>query len=166
MTTLPPFAIRRLGAQDVAAIHALLDVFGEAFGDTETYGKARPGRAWFERLLGSDDFVALVAAAESGTIVGGLAAYVLRKFEQERCEVYIYDLAVAAGQRRRGIATALIDALRGIAAALGAYVIFVQADYGDEPAIALYTKLGVREDVMHFDIDVGATSYDTRGRGT
>ena len=28
----------------------------------------------------------------------------------------------------------------------------VQADYGDDPAIALYTKLGVREDVMHFDI--------------
>lgn len=33
---------------------------------------------------------------------------------------------------------------------------YVQADYGDEPAIALYTKLGVREDVMHFDIAVDA----------
>jgi hypothetical protein len=26
------------------------------------------------------------------------------------------------------------------------------ADYGDDPAIALYTKLGVREEVLHFDI--------------
>jgi aminoglycoside 3-N-acetyltransferase I len=34
-------------------------------------------------------------------------------------------------------------------------VIYVQADYGDDPAIALYTKLGAREDVMHFDIAVG-----------
>jgi hypothetical protein len=32
------------------------------------------------------------------------------------------------------------------------YVIFLQADYGDDPAIALYTKLGIREDVLHFDI--------------
>jgi hypothetical protein len=32
-------------------------------------------------------------------------------------------------------------------------VIFVQADHVDAPAIALYTKLGVREDVLHFDID-------------
>ncbi len=32
----------------------------------------------------------------------------------------------------------------------------VQTDYGDEPAIALYTKLGVRKDVMHFDIAGGA----------
>lgn len=28
----------------------------------------------------------------------------------------------------------------------------VQADHGDDAAIALYTKLGVREDVLHFDI--------------
>jgi aminoglycoside 3-N-acetyltransferase I len=28
----------------------------------------------------------------------------------------------------------------------------VQADLGDEPAIALYSKLGAREDVLHFDI--------------
>jgi aminoglycoside 3-N-acetyltransferase I len=36
----------------------------------------------------------------------------------------------------------------------GAYVIFVQADLGDEPAIALYAKLGIREEVLHFDIAV------------
>jgi aminoglycoside 3-N-acetyltransferase I len=33
-------------------------------------------------------------------------------------------------------------------------VIFVQADPVDAPAVALYTKLGVREDVLHFDIAV------------
>jgi aminoglycoside 3-N-acetyltransferase I len=33
-------------------------------------------------------------------------------------------------------------------------VIYVQADHGDGPAIELYTKLGVREDVLHFDIPV------------
>jgi aminoglycoside 3-N-acetyltransferase I len=67
-------------------------------------------------------------------VVGGLAAYELRKFEQERSEIYIYDLAVAAAR--------------------GAYVIFVQADRGDDAAIALYGKLGTREDVLHFDIPV------------
>jgi aminoglycoside 3-N-acetyltransferase I len=39
-----------------------------------------------------------------------------------------------------------------VGASRGAYVIFVQADYGDDPAIALYTKLGAREDVIQFDI--------------
>ena len=84
-----------------------------------------------------------------------LAAYELQKLEQERSEIYIYDLAVAEAARRRGIATAVIQRLREIAVLRGAWVIYVQADYGDEPAIALYTKLGSREDVMHFDIAPG-----------
>ena len=96
-----------------------------------------------------------LTAFRRGQVVGGLTAYELRKFEQERSEIYIYDLAVAAADRRQGIATALLEELRRIAAARGAYVIFVQADLGDDPAIALYTKLGRREDVLHFDIVVG-----------
>jgi aminoglycoside 3-N-acetyltransferase I len=82
----------------------------------------------------------------------------LQKFEQERSEVYIYDLAVAAPHRRRGIATALINELKGVARVRGADIIFVQADLEDEPAIALYTKLGVREDVLHFDISVSQST--------
>ncbi len=85
-------------------------------------------------------------------VIGGLAAYELKKFEQKRTEVYIYDLAVANKYRRKGIATALIEKLKYIAKSRGAWVVFVQADYVDEPAVRLYTKLGVREEVLHFDI--------------
>ena len=112
-----------------------------------------PARPIWSGCWGGDNFIALAATA-NGDVVGGLAAYVLQKFEQERSEIYIYDLAVEEAHRRRGVATALIEELRKIAAAHGAYVIFVQADHGDEPAIALYTKLGIREDVLHFDIAV------------
>ena len=67
-------------------------------------------------------------------------------------------MAVLDGHRREGIATALIQTLQTIAARRKAYVIFVQADTGveDEPAIALYTKLGTREEVLHFDLPVKA----------
>jgi aminoglycoside 3-N-acetyltransferase I len=145
--------IRRLGPDDLALMDGLLTMFGEAFEDSASYGAKRPSPAYLRSLLGSDAFIAL-AAVEQDRVVGGLAAYVLRKFEQERSEIYLYDLAVAATHRRRGIATALIHALQPIGRALGAWVIFVQADHGDDPAIALYTKLGVREDVLHFDITV------------
>ena len=85
-------------------------------------------------------------------VVGGLVAYELEKFEQPRSEIYIYDLAVDESWRRQGVATALIDELRRIARERGAWVIFVQGDYGDDPALALYDKLGTREEVLHFDI--------------
>jgi aminoglycoside 3-N-acetyltransferase I len=153
MLSSTPFSIHALAPDDVALMEAILTIFGEAFDEVGTYSGARPSAAYLKRLLGSDYFIAL-AALRSGEVVGGIATYELRKFEQERSEIYIYDLAVAAAHRRQGIATALIVELKKIAAARGAYVIFVQADLGDAPAIALYTKLGTREDVLHFDITI------------
>jgi len=138
-------------------MHQLLDVFGDAFEDTQTYGARRPRPEYLRRLLGSAHFIALVACDDdSGQVIGGLAAYELVKFEQERSEIYIYDLAVAQAHRRRGVATALIRALQRIAAGRGAWVVFVQADPPDAPAVALYSKLGVREEVLHFDIAVSS----------
>ena len=145
------FSVRRLTSADLALVETMMTMFGEAFGDLDTYTAARPGAAYLRRLLDRDDVIALAAVAD-GTVVGGLAAYELHKLERERSEIYIYDLAVAAAHRRGGIATALIAELRAIAAAHGGHTIFVQADRGDGPAIALYTGLGTREDVLHFDI--------------
>jgi aminoglycoside 3-N-acetyltransferase I len=145
------FSVRALGPGDLPAMRNMLAMFGEAFDEVTTYSAAPPGAAYLESLLASDSFIAL-AAQRGDEVVGGLAAYVLRKFERERSEIYIYDLAVADAHRRQGIATALIAALQAEAARRGAYVIFVQADLGDDAAVALYSKLGVREDVLHFDI--------------
>jgi aminoglycoside 3-N-acetyltransferase I len=153
-TTQTRYTVQQLSADDGLLMNALLDVFGAAFDDLESYGEAkRPRPAYLRQLLGGDSFIALVARA-GPQVIGGLAAYELKKFEQERSEIYIYDLAVAAAHRRTGVATALIRELQRIAAARGAYVIFVQADPPDAPAVALYTKLGLREDVLHFDIPV------------
>ncbi len=157
MSLSEPISIQQLFANDLALMEELLTVFGEAFEEVDTYSSSRPNGAYLQRLLGRDYFIAL-AALKNGSVVGGLAAYELQKFEQERSEIYIYDLAVAAAHRRQGIATALIQELKKIAVARGAYVVFVQADIGDDPAIALYTKLGVREDVLHFDIAVDDNS--------
>jgi aminoglycoside 3-N-acetyltransferase I len=149
-------SIRQLGACDTDSMDAVLRFFGEVFNDPESYTSKRPSADYLRKLLDGDNFIAL-AAFDEGAVTGALCAYELRKFEQERSEIYIYDLAVAATHRRRGIATALIRSLQEIGSARGAYVIFVQADTQpeDEPAIALYSKLGVREQVLHFDIPVG-----------
>ncbi len=142
-----------LTGRDVGALKALLAVFADAFDERETYLGAVPDDAYLEGLLESGSFIAVTASVDD-EVVGGLAAYELQKFEQARREIYIYDLAVAEPFRRRGIATALIRTLQRIAAERGAYVIYVQADLEDDPAIRLYESLGRREDVLHFDIDV------------
>ena len=145
--------IHQLTRDDQALMKALLTTFGEAFDEVETYAGNQPSADYLQQLLGGDYFIAL-AALKNGEVVGGIAAYELKKFEQERSEIYIYDLAVSVAHRREGIATALIQELKKLAAARGAYVIFVQADMGDEAAIALYSKLGIREEVLHFDLPI------------
>ena len=146
------FTIHRLAAGDIAHFRALNAMFGRAFDDAEHYTSKPPSDAYAEKLLAKEHVIPLVALSE-GQVIGGLVAYELDKLEQERSEIYIYDLAVEDAFRRQGVATALIRHLGEIASSRGAWVIYVQADYGDEPAIALYTKLGRREDVMHVDID-------------
>jgi len=148
--------LRRLHAADVALLRALNQVFAVAFGEEETYARSPPDDAYLSRVLGREHVIALVALV-AGEVVGGLVAYELDKFEQARSEVYIYDLAVAEDYRRQGIATALIKQLQEVGSNRGAWVIYVQADYGDTGAVGLYSKLGVREDVMHFDIPVAHT---------
>ena len=136
---------------DITSLRELLSVFAVAFEDANSYLSAQPSDEYLRNLIERKDFIPLVADVE-GKVVGGLVAYVLRKFEQERSEIYIYDLAVDENYRRRGIATGLINKLREIAREKGAWVIYVQADHGDDPAIKLYESLGTREDVLHFDI--------------
>lgn len=149
-----PPEIRVLEPGAIAEFRAMLDFFGRVFDEPDSYVHRQPGDSYIADRLADPAFSAIVALA-GDEIVGALAAYELPKFEQERSEIYIYDLAVDAGHRRQGIATALIDKVREIARSRGAWVIFVQADTGEEDAaaIALYSKLGRREEVLHFDID-------------
>jgi aminoglycoside 3-N-acetyltransferase I len=144
-------AFRILDRDDIELMRGLNAVFASAFEDPATYLGAPPCDDYLARLLGQPHFIA-VAATIDGTVAGGLAAYRLDKFERQRSEIYIYDLAVDARYRRRGIASGTIRALQAEAARHGAYVIFVQADLQDTPAIALYEKFGTRETALHFDI--------------
>ena len=138
---------------DVGVLKKLLKVFGEAFNDVKTYQDAVPSDAYLGSFLTKPHVIVLTAMQDT-EVVGGLVAYEMEKFEQDRREIYIYDLAVSEYHRRKGIATKLINELSRIAKDRRAYVLMVQADKGDDPAIRLYESLGIKEEVYHFDIPV------------
>jgi aminoglycoside 3-N-acetyltransferase I len=148
-----PYTYKQLSSDDVSLLKDLLRVFGDAFNDADAYQSSVPSDAYLKSTL-SKPHVIIVAALDDNEVVGGLAAYELDKFEQDRREIYIYDLAVSENHRRKGIARNLISELRDLARQRKAYVIYVQADREDIPAIRLYESLGTREDVHHFDIAV------------
>ena len=139
-----------LTADHTDKVYDLLRVFSGAFGDPGSSLGAPPSEAYLKRLLSSERVIAL-ACIRGGKVIGGLVAHELMKLERERSEIYLYDIAVDAGFRRRGIASALLDRLQRIAEDRGASVVYVQADADDDPAVALYASRGSRTAVCHFE---------------
>jgi len=145
--------VRRLDGTDVDAMRVLLACYARAFNEIAVYTISPPSNSYLQKFLAQDSVIVLVAEKKS-VVVGGLTAYKLLKPEQERSEVYLYDLAVDERHRRQGIAQSLVQELRRLSKTLGAYEVFVQADYEDRPAIELYSQLGEREEVLHFAMPV------------
>ena len=83
---------RVLGKGDAPVLRGMLDLFARAFEDPESYSAQQPSDEYLAKLLASDTFVA-IATFSNGQVVGGLTGYVLPKFEEQRSEFYIYDLA-------------------------------------------------------------------------
>jgi aminoglycoside 3-N-acetyltransferase I len=148
------YSFRRLSVEDLVQTRDLLKVFAESFQDPNAYLGNPPIDAYLQKLLANPQCVVL-AGFSNQKVVGGLIAYELKKLEQERSEIYIYDLAVDEKHRRHGVATGLITELKTIAKKCGAYVIYVQADKVDAEAIDFYRSItNHQEDVFHFDITV------------
>lgn len=66
---------------------AMLTAFGTAFNEVETYTSNIPRDSYLQKLLKRDCFIAL-AALDYNSVVGGLFAYDLQKFERNWSEIY------------------------------------------------------------------------------
>ena len=144
-----PYKLRRLGGADLPAMRGLLALYAEAFEMPGEYLDNQPEDDWLGHLLGRPDFICLIAEQENGQIIGGLSAYSLQKFEQPRQEILIYVLAVAEAWRRQGIASQMLGWMCREAERLDAWVIIIEAEEGDEPAVQLYGKLASSEEIAH-----------------
>jgi aminoglycoside 3-N-acetyltransferase I len=107
------------------------------------------GAAYVAALLARPDFWAM-AALEGEEIVGGLTAHALPMTRAPESELFIYDLAVRADRRRRGVGRALVLAMLDRARAKGLRVAFVPADDDDAHAIAFYRAVGGRASPVTF----------------
>lgn len=146
-----PLSIRLLTPGDAFLLQAIQLLLDEAFEESIS-AKPASDLDHLESMLAKDSFLA-IAAIHGDEVVGAIVAYEIPRLERNASEIYLYDLAVSSSFRRQGIATAMIRELQRIAAQRQVRTIFVQAHLEDEPAIALYSKLGKRQDAAHFDIE-------------
>ncbi|MET0598593.1 MAG: GNAT family N-acetyltransferase [Mesorhizobium sp.] len=83
------------------------------------------------------------AAFETGNAKAGPKGFVLARLAAGEAE--ILTVAVARSHRRRGLGRQLMDAVLRRLHALRAEALFLEVDETNQPAIALYRRLGFRE---------------------
>jgi aminoglycoside 3-N-acetyltransferase I len=101
-----------------------------------------------------------LAALSGSEVIGGLGAYELKKFEQERSELFIYDLAIHEDFRRRGVATALIEEAKSWALSRGIHLVFIQSEFDDVPASSTYEQFAEPLQANHFEFNPSSLKRD------
>lgn len=140
--------ISLIAADELDDFIGLVKVFEEVF---EMKDFRLPDRQHLQRLLGRENFIALVAK-ENAKVVGGLTVYILEQYYNEKPLAYIYDLAVLEEYQRKGVGKELVAYITNYCRERGFEEVFVQADKIDDYAIDFYrkTKPTAEEDVSHF----------------
>lgn len=146
------FTIRRAEARDadavtemwseLAAEHAGYDAQRWAWADDAR----ERWREWFCTSVGLDNAVVLVAVDADHRPVGYLLAQVTDQppVLAIRKKASIYDLAVRAPYRRRGLGRRLMEAAMAAAKVKGAGQVSLLVAAGNTGATAFYRKLGLR----------------------
>ncbi len=141
-----PLEIRLVGPDDA---HLLREVEPDVF-DHELRAP------WTEEFL-RDPRHHLAIATEGGVVVG-FASGVHYVHPDKAPELWINEVGVAAGHRRRGIGRAVVEALVRHGRALGCTAAWVLTEQDNAPAQALYRAVGgrrARPDPVLFEVDLG-----------
>ena len=144
------FEIKQLTKEDLSTFNSLIDLLNMVF---EEEAKIR-SEAHLLRLLGRDDFIAIVAVSEN-EVLGGLTAYELSMVYSDYSEIFLYDMAVKSEYQRMGIGKGLIQGLKEYCIKNGIKEFFVLAHEEDKHAIEFYRSTGGKsEKVVNFLYEV------------
>ena len=131
--------VRRLGTQDAAALQELhRRVYTRGLGADEV---TPVPLARCQAML--DDPGYFVLGARSGDAwIGWAVAIAIRRWQRDK--LFLYEVDVVEGFRRRGVGTSLIEAALAIARERGMALTFVMTNASNEAAMALYRRTGAQ----------------------
>ncbi|MDP9884299.1 ribosomal protein S18 acetylase RimI-like enzyme [Sinomonas atrocyanea] len=128
----PNITLRRLGPHDAGRLTAASDLFD-----------APVTEAGAREFLTKPGHHLLLAETADGRAIGFVSG-VETAHPDKGTEMFLYELAVDEGWRRRGVASHLVNALAEIAREAGCYGMWTAADRDNEAALATYRSTGAR----------------------
>jgi len=134
-------AIRRLGPGDEEAVLAARALFDEA-----------PRVGATRRFLAEPTHHLLLATDDAGAPLGFVTG-VETTHPDKGTEMFLYELSVGEGARRRGIGRSLVEALAALARERGCHGMWVGTEPGNEAARRTYARAGGRETPAHVIVE-------------
>jgi ribosomal protein S18 acetylase RimI-like enzyme len=131
------YTVKKLSASDVDVFEALLSLWHEE----ENAAKPIPSSDYLRALLARESFHVLVAL-DGDVVAGGLTAYELPTYFEKGHEMFLYEIGTDDRYMRKGIATALIDALKRICSEKDIRCLYVGTAINNQPARYLYRNTG------------------------
>ena len=95
--------VRKLTTTDVSAFQALLLLFNQAFEEDRPLSET----VHLTKLLNDPHFI-VIAAFSGEEILGGLTAYELPLYYENKTEIFLYDMAVHPDHQRKGVGKQLL----------------------------------------------------------
>ncbi len=120
--------IVRLGPGDEHFVFSGSDLFDHA-----------PTEVWTTRFLSTEGHHLLVAVDDHDDPMGFVSG-VETTHPDKGTEMFLYELGVGEAHRRKGVATALVEALKDLARERGNYGMWVLCDEDNEAAVKTYRK--------------------------
>ena len=131
-------SIKKLGIQDVEIAKELFALFQT---EDQIPNPEIPPNTRIQELL-SDNNLHILAAFFDHELAGGLTAFQLNMYKSDPVKMFLYEIGVKSGYRRRGIGKKLIEDFCAFSKQLGAHKMIVPTTRGHTEAIEFYNATG------------------------
>ena len=132
------YTVKKLLATDLELATQLIQVWQKVDGiESGTI----PKKDYIIEALSKQHYHVFVALLD-GTVVGGQTAYELQFFDEENTQMFLYELGVDEKHRQKGVAKALIAALKELCQEKSITTLYVSTEMDNEKAKNLYKATG------------------------
>jgi ribosomal protein S18 acetylase RimI-like enzyme len=132
--------VRPLAPAEINLVKSMISELGHADVSIDSLGAA----------INAPGLLILIAWRE-GTPIGWARAHELPGVEPGHCDLFVYEIDVVPGERRRGTGRALMEAMLSFSKQRGHHEVFTIARSDNAPACRLYESAGFdREEVPEY----------------
>lgn len=141
---------------EVSITRLTTDEWKKAQASITLFWDTAPSQETIVKFLSNSQNI-LLSAELDDSLVGQVIGYILERWDKNEPMLFLYSIDVAETYQRRGIGTALIEAIRKLGRTQGCSEAFVFTNESNPAAMQLYQSTGGKrsnpDDVVMFEYD-------------